>query len=112
MVDEGYRFNVPLLLQPAHRGPDQPASQSFFQVDRPNVVIDTVKQAEDSADWIVRLYESHGARCRVRLTSPFPIRSAVRCNLLEDEEAVLPWQDGGVTLDVLPFKILTLKLKF
>ncbi len=112
VVDEGYRFNVPLLLQPAHRGPDQPASLSFFQVDQPNVVIDTVKQAEDSADWIVRLYESHGARCRVRLSSPLPVRSVVRCNLLEDEGDVLPWQDGGVTMDVLPFKIITLKLKF
>jgi alpha-mannosidase len=112
VVAEGYRFNEPLLLQPAAARPGQPASQSFFQVDQPNVVIDAVKKAEDSPDWIVRLYESHGARCRLRLTSPLPIQSAVRCNLLEEDEIALPWQDGGLTIDVLPFKIITLKLKF
>ena len=112
VVAEGYRFNVPLLLQPAAGRPGQPASQSFFQVDQPNVVIDAVKKAEDSADWIVRLYESHGARCRLRLTSPLPFQSAARCNLLEEEETALPWQNGSLALDVLPFKIITLKLKF
>ena len=111
VVAEGYRFNEPLLLQPASARPGQPASQSFFQVDQPNVVIDAVKKAEDSEDWIVRLYESHGARCRLRLTSPLPFQSAVRCNLLEEEEISLPWENGGLSLDVLPFKIITLKLK-
>jgi alpha-mannosidase len=112
VVDEGYRFNVPLLIQPASLRAGQPDSLSFLQVDQANVVIDTVKQAEDSQDWIVRLYESHGARCKVRLSSPLPVSSAARCNLLEEEEGVLSWQDGGVALDVLPFKIITIKLKF
>jgi alpha-mannosidase len=112
VVDEGYRFNEPLLVQPASLKAGQPESQSFLAVNQANVVIDTVKQAEDSQDWIVRLYESHGARCKVRLSTPLPVKSVARCNLLEEEEAGLPWKDGGVSLDVLPFKIITLKLKF
>ena len=79
--------------------------------DRANVVIDTIKQAEDSADWIVRLYESHGARAHVQLSSPLPVQSVHRTNLLEEEEAPLVWQDGSVSFDIQPFKIITLKLK-
>ncbi len=109
VIDEGYRFNVPLLLQPAPAGL---ASQSFLQVNQPNLVIDTVKRAEDGDGWIVRLYESFGGRCKARLTSLLPVRAAALCNLLEEEEAPLAWQNGALELDVLPFKILTVKLIF
>jgi len=30
--------------------------------------------------------------------------------LLEDAEQILDWSDGGVSLDVTPFQIVTLKL--
>lgn len=110
VIEEGYRFNVPLLVQPACRAAGQPKAQSFFQVDQPSVVIDAVKKAEDSDSLIVRLYESHGGRCRVKLSSPLPIQFVSRCNLLEEEEEALEWKDGGVCFDILPFKIVTLKL--
>ena len=34
-----------------------------------NVVIDTIKPAEDGKGWIVRLYESHGASASAKLMS-------------------------------------------
>ncbi|MDW8263298.1 MAG: glycoside hydrolase family 38 C-terminal domain-containing protein, partial [Phycisphaerales bacterium] len=49
---EGYRFNHPLLLAPG----EIPAG-SLFWVDSPDLVLDTVKQAEDSGDLIIRIYE-------------------------------------------------------
>jgi len=100
-------FNVPLLLQPTAA---PAAERSFFSVNSPAVVIDTVKQAEDSRAMIVRLYEAHGARGRVRLTSALPVRKATRCNSLEEEEAPLTWRNGGVTFAFRPFQIVTLKL--
>lgn len=108
VIDEAYRFNVPLIV----RATDQPAGEvSYFAVDTASVVIDTVKKAEDSDDLILRLYEAHGTRGAVRLTSPLPVRNVVRCNLLEDEQQALQWSDGGVNLDVSPFGILTVKLR-
>jgi alpha-mannosidase len=116
VVAEAYRFNSPLLV----RACDQPAAAaSFFSVSRPTrpgdgppgaVVIDTVKKAEDSDNLILRLYEAHGTRGTVRLSSSLPVKSAVRCNLLEDEAEALEWSDGGVSLDMTPFQIVTLKL--
>jgi alpha-mannosidase len=108
VIAEGYRFNVPLLVQPTAAAAQ---SVSFFQVDHPGVVIDTVKKAEDSDATILRLYESFGTHACVRLTSALPVTSAATCNLLEDDGAKLPWRSGGVPLELHPFEVLTLKLR-
>jgi alpha-mannosidase len=108
VIAEGYRFNVPLLVQPTAAAQQ---SVSFFQVDHPGVIIDTVKKAEDSDATVLRLYESFGTHARVRLTSSLPVASAVTCNLLEDDGAKLPWRRGGVQLELRPFEVLTLKLR-
>ena len=100
-------FNVPLLLQKTGAAT---GTRSFLSVNNPAVVIDTVKQAEDSRCVIVRLYEAHGARSRVRLTSTLPVTKAMRCNLLETDEAPVVWRNGSAALELRPFQIVTLKL--
>ena len=107
VIEEGYRFNVPMLLSATNAPVTE---RSFFQVNNPAVVIDTVKKAEDSDDIIIRLYESHGAHGRVRFTCALPVKTVTRCNFLEENEAKLAWLHGGVTLAVRPFQIVTLKL--
>ncbi|HEY9075738.1 MAG TPA: alpha-mannosidase [Anaerolineaceae bacterium] len=108
VVAEGYRFNVPLQILATDAAMEE---VSYFQVDLPGVVIDTVKKAEDSTALIVRMYEAHGSRGAVRLTSPLPVKKAAVCNLLETEDQPLEWKDGGVSFPVRPFQIVTLKLE-
>ncbi|HZQ07298.1 MAG TPA: glycoside hydrolase family 38 C-terminal domain-containing protein [Anaerolineae bacterium] len=112
VIDEAYRFNVPLLLRTTDHSPE---TISFFSTNSPALVIDTIKKAEDSNDLIVRLYEAHGTHGTFRLTSTLPIQSAIRTNLLEDEleneQQPLEWSNGGVNLNVTPFQIITIKLK-
>ena len=50
--------------------------RSFFSVDDPNLVLDTVKRAEDSDALVVRLYEAHGARGTARLRVGVPFTDA------------------------------------
>jgi alpha-mannosidase len=107
VIEEGYRLNAPLITRATAA---QPAEASFFQVSAPNLVIDTVKKAEDSDALIVRLYEARGRRASARLTSPLPFANAALCNLLEEDDAPLAWTDGGVAFEAAPFKIVTLKL--
>jgi alpha-mannosidase len=113
VVHEGYDFNVPLLVNATNVAP---AEVSFFQIDNPAVIIDTVKKAEDSDEIVVRLYEAHGSRGAVRLSSCLPVISAVRCNLLEEplpegQEVPVAWEHGELRFHVRPFQIVTLKLK-
>ena len=63
VVAEAARFNAPLRWTAAS------PVESFAAVDDPNLVLDTIKRAEDSDALVLRLYEAHGARgtARVRL---------------------------------------------
>jgi len=130
VVAEAYRFNVPLLFAPCStsvpaRGVGStgvPARDplpsregvggglSFFSVDQPNVVLDTVKKAEDSDAIVLRLYEAHGARGVARVKCALPFKRAVFCNLLEEEGAAAKTRDGKIEVPYLPFQIISLKL--
>lgn len=109
-IREAYNFNIPLQVRQLSVGEQ---SKSFFSVDKANVVIETVKKAEDSDEIIVRLYESHGGRGRFQLRSSLPVKQAVACNLLEEPIGEpLNWQNGATSLAIKPFEIVTLKLRF
>ncbi|MCY3022315.1 MAG: glycosyl hydrolase-related protein [Planctomycetota bacterium] len=106
VVAEGYRFNVPVQFAP---GAVQP--RSLFSVDQPNVVLDTVKKAEDSDAIVVRLYEAHGARGTAKLACAAPFKKAVFCNILEEEGRAAAVRDGCIAVPYTPFQIVSLKLK-
>jgi alpha-mannosidase len=107
VIAEGYQFNNPMQILASSEIPHQ---TSFFKVDHPAAMIDTVKKAEDSNQVVVRLYESFGTHRKVRLSSSLPVRSAARCNLLEEEDLPVKWVEGSVELDLKPFELVTLKL--
>ncbi|MDD5200980.1 MAG: glycoside hydrolase family 38 C-terminal domain-containing protein [Terrimicrobiaceae bacterium] len=86
------------------------AEQSWFSVDSPHLIIDTVKKAEDSDALVVRLYECHGARGKARLATSLPVTRARLANLLEESSDPLQMRDDGVLLNFRPFEILTVLL--
>jgi alpha-mannosidase len=87
---------------------------SLLRVDAPNVVVDAVKRAEDVAegetDWIVRLYECHGAGARATLCPGFPIAKATETNLMEEALASLQVLENSVPLEFRPFEVKTVRL--
>ncbi len=112
IVQAGYALNAPLrsvLLDPA-KGEDGSLPALVACEDR-NIVIETVKKAEDSGDIIVRLYECHNSRGRAELTCARTPKSAVLCDLEENEIMDLDLQDGILSFEFKPFEILTIKLK-
>jgi alpha-mannosidase len=111
-----YALNDPLIAHgtPAAEAPAATASAvsslPFIQCDQPNIIIETIKRAEDGQGLIVRLYESQRRRGPVTVTTSFALSGAWRTNLIEeDQEQLLP--DGQrVTLYVRPHQIVTLRL--
>ena len=101
VVAEAARFESPIRWAPAAVG------RSFFAVDDPNLVLDTVKRAEDSDALVLRLYECHGARGTARLRVGVPFTAARLCNLLEDAGAELPVSDGEIELAYRPHEIIS-----
>jgi alpha-mannosidase len=105
VVGEAARFETPIRWAP------EAAERSFFAVDDPNLVLDTVKRAEDSDALVLRLYECHGARGTARLRVGLPFSAARLCNLLEDEGAELPVSGDEVELAYRPHEIISVVLR-
>ena len=121
---QAYALNDPLIVRwqeaesslppataedgtPAAQGPYSP---SLVACDAPNVVIETVKRAEDGDGVIVRFYECRRMRGAVTLRFGFPVQAAYRVNLLEETQADLAVDDGAVIYNVRPFEIVTLRV--
>jgi alpha-mannosidase len=64
--ENAYDLNDPVILRRVSGTEGQSNAQSLFSVSSPNVIIETVKQAEDGNGIIVRLYEGERNRGAVR----------------------------------------------
>lgn len=102
-------LNVPAL---AFSGTLPQVMDSFMAVDQENILLDTVKKAEDDETVIVRLYEYHNAAVTARLSAAQPIKKAVLCNLLEEAERELSVSENQVAIDFGPYEVQTVKLYF
>ena len=110
VIEEAYALNVPLVVRETKPvAGSLPATHSFFQVDRPNVIIEAIKLAEEGGAVIVRLYEAAGSRGSVTLKTSLPVQQAWLADLMEHELEKLPLKNGRVQLDLKPFEIVTLK---
>jgi alpha-mannosidase len=110
-VRRAYELNVPLIgigTDP-HPGTIKPVF-SLLSVDRPGVIIDCVKKAEDSDGLIVRLYEAHGGRGQVRLTFGNEPKSVVECDLMEENDTSVKHGGKVVWFDIKPWEIRTFKV--
>ena len=113
-VANAYALNDPVIAWPTDRAqspnPQSPNPQSLISIDCPNVVIETVKQAEDGQGLIVRLYESQRRRGKLTLTTGFPLAKAWRTNLLEENREALDCDENSVTTFIKPYQVLVLRL--
>lgn len=106
-----YLLNNPFVSAVSQGKGELPSEFSFVSTDKPNVIIDTVKKAEDSDDVIVRLFESSDKTTSVTISFAIPVKRVVLCNLMEAEESELSVKNGAVTIKIKPFEIVTLKLR-
>ena len=97
---------------PVTTAPGSAGERSLLAVDAPNVVIETVKPAEDgSDDIVVRLYESKRASTRCTLSTTLPAKSAAETDMLEVVKRELALVDGGLALEFRAFEVKTVRLR-
>ncbi|RKP25625.1 galactose mutarotase-like domain-containing protein [Syncephalis pseudoplumigaleata] len=115
VVRMAHEFNSPLIARPHPKAQVQAlGSKAGVHVHGAhNVVLETVKRAEDSEHVVVRLHEAYGGHGTVQLAFDFPVSSAHHCNILEDDggAAIEPCAETGrYPVKLRPFQIVTLKL--
>ncbi len=115
-IAEAYALNDPLIVyQPETGGQESPPPAaahfpSFVSVDRDNIVIETIKRAEDGHGIIVRLYECQRQRGDFTITTCFDIAKAWRTNILEEPQEEIPVAGRQLHCQIKPYQILTLQL--
>lgn len=108
VVRPAYELNMkPLCVSGALDSWDTP----LIKVEPSNIVVESIKFAEDGDGYIVRLYDAECTTSNAEIHLDQNIAKVIETNMLEDEQKELAIMNHMVKRTVKPFEIVTLKLK-
>ena len=107
-VPQAYFLNQPAL---AVAGGSADTGVSLASVDAPNVVLETVKRAEDGDGVILRLYECENAKTPVTLTWNGAIASAEADNCIEEKTGDVEVSGNQVRFTIKPYEVKTIRIR-
>ncbi|XP_069141234.1 alpha-mannosidase 2C1-like [Argopecten irradians] len=122
VIQQAYNLNCPLYVGQRDNGGDIALANnvgtdptSFFKLDTPQVILETVKRCEKKVNSIVlRVYEAFGGETRTCLMCLLPFTNIYRCNGLEDqiptEETIGEEIDVGeneITFTIKSFQVIS-----
>lgn len=106
---EAYSLNRPLrLIDPSPKS--QQNEFGFIESRNLNVIIETLKPANDGMGYIIRLYEAVGQRTTTRLQAARKIKSFELTDIFEGATRVIPFDLNGADVEFGPFEILTFRI--
>ncbi len=113
-IKKAYEINnEPVSLIKRNESGNLPSSWSFVSLENKNVVIEVVKKSIDEKSTIIRLYESHNMRSKVKLAFSEKVKKAIECDMVENENEILEIsEEGKVIFDIKPYEIKTIKIIF
>lgn len=120
VVQQAYDLNYPLLTRRAPAQDDNrpqlkrtPDQYQFAGIDTEGVILETVKRAEDGEGWIIRVYEYKQCHAnQVSINFAKPIRKAVECNLVEEDDRTAVYEGQHLRFAISPYEIKTFKIWF
>ena len=108
-VQEAYKLNQPAY---ATKGELKNTGKSFIFTDKDNIIIETVKPAENGDGMIVRLYDCENSLTKATLTfAEGMLESVEECNLMEEKEADIEACGNSFTVSVKPYEIKTYRVR-
>ena len=112
-VAEAYRLNTELwIARKPNEGGVQPPQFCMAESLNSNIVLETIKQAEDGQGVIVRLYECHNRRTKAAVRFGFKVCEAELCDLQEQTKKAAEICGQEVRFEAAPYEIITLRIKF
>ncbi len=111
VVQNAYLLNKPLVAFKALGDGSLASEFSIVSCDKKNVIIDTVKKAENSDAIVVRAYDAYNRRGKAEFTFGFNIKKAYLCDMLENKLSEIPVRDNKIELNVSTFEIVTLMVE-
>ncbi len=109
-VKEGYKLNIPLIAKTVGKTDGFVSdSLSIAKADKENIVIETIKKAEEDNSVIVRLYDAFNCKTNIEVTLGFDFKEAYICDMLENNKTALAFEGRTVKIPVSNYEIVTLK---
>jgi alpha-mannosidase len=109
----GYEYNTPLIavLADPHKG-KLPPSQSFISLKPENLVLTTVKTAEDSDAWVLQWYDVKGIDTEAILSLPKTPKKVVMSNFIEGDGSPVAFQKNTVNVKTKKHSVVTVKVYY
>lgn len=109
-VQEAYQLNQPAY---AVSGGEKGSRYSLASVDKKNVMLETIKEAEDGKGIILRAYEFENAAVKafIRLELGGKKFRVAECSLMEENITEAELQEDGFPINIKPYEIKTYRIQ-
>ena len=111
-IERAYDLNNPMIAVsiPKTSVGVLPETFSLINTDKNNIIVESVKKAEDGNGYIVRLYESKNTQTKTRICFGLSVKKAYLTSLMEENIREIPMENNGVSLQFKAFEIHTLRV--
>ena len=87
-------------------------TMSFCSVDKPNVLLTTLKRAEDGNGMVLRLIETEGQETTASIRLPHvSVSDAMMTNLVEEDQGRASFSEHGIQVNLKAFGITTVRIR-
>lgn len=105
-----YMLNVPVYSCIKQNDSDCDLPKSFVSIDTDDVIIETVKKAEDNSGTIIRMYENKNRRTKSTVKWNTQFEKVCECDLMENEIETISQNSDNFSFIIKPFEIKTFKI--
>ncbi len=109
VIKPSYELNYPVLTFDGVASSD--GFGSLLSIDADNVIIETIKPAEDGDGFIARIYETEGSYTPCNLTFNKGVKAVFKTDMLEYNDEQIESKNNCINLNFKPFEIKTLRFK-
>ncbi|HHU78029.1 MAG TPA: alpha-mannosidase [Clostridiales bacterium] len=112
-VKQAYMLNVPVYSYcnlSKQEGRNPAWEESILEVLGENVILETVKKAEDGEGIVVRLYEYQNQRGNITIKWNASLKSVYECDLLENNIKDIDAADKAFSFEIMPYEIKTFRI--
>jgi len=79
--------------------------ESLVSVEAKNIIVESVKKAQNGDGYIIRLYECFGRRTKASLDLNFEPKAVHACNILEETAESVPVDGKRIAFEIAPYEI-------
>lgn len=111
VIQEAYDLNCPMYVEKIAGSQNQVKSMSYLSCTNENIIVDTIKVAENKNGIIIRLYEAYGARGTIHMKVPSAQGKMIyECDCMEQIIKQLKIDKDTICMDIKPYEIKTIAI--